>query len=138
MNNAEEPTTKLGEFIRQKRIEKDLSIRKLAELSGVVNNTIWRIEHGEIVQPRPEILTAIARSLSIPAADLYALVDYPSLTKLPSFGAYLRARYQELTPSQVAQLEGYFAAIAQQSGINLDGPEPGEDEFLAADDETYQ
>jgi transcriptional regulator with XRE-family HTH domain len=124
-----EPAQRLGQFIHETRIKKQLSGRKLAELSGVANNTIWRLERGEITQPRPEVLISIGRTLSIPVADLYALANYPSPHALPSFVPYLRARYQELTPEQVAQLEGYFRALAEQSNICLEGPAPGEDEF---------
>ncbi|MBT9605906.1 helix-turn-helix transcriptional regulator [Microbacterium sp.] len=124
-----EPAQRLGQFIKQTRIKKGLSYRQVADFTGLANNTIWRIEHGEINQPRPEVLISIGRALNIPAADLYALANYPSPEKLPSFGPYLRARYQDLTPEQIAQLEGYFQALAAQSNISLDGPEPGEDEI---------
>lgn len=128
MDNAES-TTRLGDYVKQVRIKKQLSYQQLADLTGLARNTVWKLEHGRINQPRPEALIALGRALSVPAADLYALADYTSLQPLPSFSAYLRARYQDLSPEQVAQLEGYFKALATQSGIDLDGPQPGEDEF---------
>lgn len=132
MQTAETTPQRLGEFVQKTRTEKQFSYQQLADLTGLARNTIWKIEHGKIAQPRPEVLNSLGRALSIPAVDLFTLANYPAPDALPSFGAYLRARYQDLGPAQVAQLEGYFAAIAKQSNLSLDGPEPGEDEITGA------
>lgn len=129
MQNAEKAVLTLAEFISTKRVERKLSLRQLAAQSGLARNTIFKLERGLIAQPRPDVLIALGRALAVPAADMFALMNYPSPEQLPSFGVYLRARYHELTPNQVAQLEGYFAAIAAQTDIDLHGPQPGEDEF---------
>lgn len=129
MRNAEMAVLKLAEYIGTKRTERKLSLRQLAAQSGLARNTIFKLEHGMIAQPRPDVLIALGRALAVPAADMFALMKYPAPDQLPSFGVYLRARYHELSPKQVAQLEGYFAALAEQSNIDLHGPQPGEDEF---------
>lgn len=36
----------IGESIHKKRVEKNISIRRLAELSKVAPSTIWRLEKG--------------------------------------------------------------------------------------------
>ena len=44
----------LGVYVREKRQEKKLSIRKLAELAGISHTEIKRIEDGTRKQPSPQ------------------------------------------------------------------------------------
>ncbi|MDY7104273.1 MAG: helix-turn-helix transcriptional regulator [Actinomycetota bacterium] len=60
----------LGEFIREQRRLTQLSLRRLAELSGVSNPYLSQIERG-LRKPSAEILASIARSLEISSETLY-------------------------------------------------------------------
>lgn len=63
-------TTELGEFIRQQRERANLSLRRLADRSGVSNPYLSQIERG-IRKPSAEILKRLSRALEISAETLY-------------------------------------------------------------------
>ncbi len=60
----------VGSFIKEQREKSSLSIRKLAELTGVSNPYISQIERG-IRTPSAEILRSIGQALSIRTETLY-------------------------------------------------------------------
>ena len=128
MHEHVEPAVRLGQLIRQTRQSKNLSLRRLSAMSGIPYRTIDRVEHGEIARPRPDLLTSLAKTLSIPLADLYAIVHYSSPHDLPAFEPYMRARYQDFSPSAIAELTRYFENLANRDGVRMDGPPNGEDE----------
>jgi transcriptional regulator with XRE-family HTH domain len=60
----------VGTFIKEQREKSALSIRKLAEMTGVSNPYLSQIERG-IRTPSAEILRSIAGALSIRTETLY-------------------------------------------------------------------
>ena len=60
----------VGTFIKEQREKSALSIRKLAELTGVSNPYLSQIERG-LRTPSAEILRSIAGALSIRTETLY-------------------------------------------------------------------
>lgn len=61
----------LGEYLQEKRKEKDMSQRDLANASGVSNAEISRIEAGTRKQPSPKTLRKIAEALNTPLEEVY-------------------------------------------------------------------
>jgi len=61
----------LGEIIRDKRIEKDLSLRDLAKLISIAPSYLSDIENDRRV-PAEEIIRSIAQALDLDADDLMA------------------------------------------------------------------
>lgn len=92
--------TPIGEYLTQYRHKNKLSIRALAERSGIHHSTLARLEKGEITAPTPELLARLAISLDIPLADAFALARYPS--ELPSLPTYLHCRYH-LCPADISR-----------------------------------
>lgn len=71
----------LGPFVREQRRLADLSLRRLADLSGVSNPYLSQIERG-LRMPSAEVLRQLAPALGIPAETLYAragLLDAPAV-----------------------------------------------------------
>jgi transcriptional regulator with XRE-family HTH domain len=68
--DVEERMAALGEFIRERRNQARLSLRKLSEQAGISNPYLSQIERG-LRKPSAEILQAIARALRISAETLY-------------------------------------------------------------------
>lgn len=60
----------LGEFIRAQRERANLSLRRLAEKSGISNPYLSQIERG-IRKPSAEILMSLSRALEISSDALY-------------------------------------------------------------------
>lgn len=60
----------LGEFMREKRKEKDWSQRDLAAASGVSNAEISRLEAGKRKEPSLSVLQDIASALNTPMSEI--------------------------------------------------------------------
>jgi transcriptional regulator with XRE-family HTH domain len=119
---------KLGAFVRSAREARSLSQNRLGEAVGVPNTTIMRLERGENLNPRPDLLADIAGELGINLADVYGLAGYDAPTALPSLRPYLRSKYRQLPAEAGEQLERYAERLAKRHGVDLNGPAPGEDE----------
>ena len=70
MTDAEDRMEQLGEFIRERRNQARLSLRKLSEQAGISNPYLSQIERG-LRKPSAEILQSIAKALRISAETLY-------------------------------------------------------------------
>ena len=66
----------LGEFLKDKRKQKRLSQRQLAEYSGVSNTEISRLEAGTRQKPSPKVLSAIAPHLGVSYGELLKMAGY--------------------------------------------------------------
>ncbi|NDL58424.1 helix-turn-helix domain-containing protein [Phytoactinopolyspora mesophila] len=60
----------IGEFLREQRNSAQLSLRQLAELTGVSNPYLSQIERG-LRKPSAEVLQQIAKALRISSEALY-------------------------------------------------------------------
>jgi transcriptional regulator with XRE-family HTH domain len=68
---SERQRDELGRFVREQRRLAELSLRKLADLSGVSNPYLSQIERG-LRLPSAEVLRQLAPALGVPAETLYA------------------------------------------------------------------
>ena len=66
----------IGEFIKEKRKERHLSQRELANKCDISNAEISRIEGGTRKQPSHETLKTIALALNLPVNELYEKCGY--------------------------------------------------------------
>ncbi|HZW67998.1 MAG TPA: helix-turn-helix transcriptional regulator [Pseudogracilibacillus sp.] len=69
----------LGEFIQQKRLEKDISIRQLAKYTGVSAAYISQIENNYRRNPTAHVLRSLADGLGIPYETF--LLELNKITK---------------------------------------------------------
>lgn len=60
----------LGDYLREQRMANRLSLRQLAEATGVSNPYLSQIERG-LRRPSAEVLQSIAKALRISAETLY-------------------------------------------------------------------
>ena len=126
-----EQTVQLINLLGSKRAEAGLSTAEVARRAGVDVGTVWRIEQGQIANPRPESLQAIGEVLGIPASDLFAVAGWVPSKELPTIHPYLRTKYRELPADAMEEIEAHFAAVAKRHGISFnqnEGPINGEDE----------
>jgi transcriptional regulator with XRE-family HTH domain len=98
----------LGQLLRQRRQEMGLSKRQLAGLAQVRDSTVVRLEQGRFASPSPAKLARLAAALNLPLADVFAGAGYLVPDELPSFEAYLRARYPELSARTRNRLVRHF------------------------------
>lgn len=60
----------LGDYLKEQRVNAELSLRQLAEQAGVSNPYLSQIERG-LRRPSAEVLQQIAKALRISAEQLY-------------------------------------------------------------------
>jgi len=65
-----------GEYIKDLRTKKNLSQRDMAEMSGVSNAEISRLETGDRKKPSPLVIKAIAPCLGVSNEDLMEKAGY--------------------------------------------------------------
>jgi transcriptional regulator with XRE-family HTH domain len=65
-----ETVESLGDFLRERRVAAELSLRQLAEQTGVSNPYLSQIERG-LRRPSAEVLQQLAKGLRISAETLY-------------------------------------------------------------------
>jgi transcriptional regulator with XRE-family HTH domain len=66
----EQRLRELGSFIRDRRRDARLSLRRLSELAGVSNPYLSQIERG-LRRPSADVLQQVARALQVSAETLY-------------------------------------------------------------------
>ncbi|RNI23798.1 helix-turn-helix domain-containing protein [Flexivirga caeni] len=74
------PVSDLGSYLKDQRLQAQLSLRQAAERAGISNPYLSQIERG-LKRPSAEILQAIAKGLAISAEQLYVhagILDAPS------------------------------------------------------------
>ncbi len=116
--NGTDPV-RLEEVLRTTREASGLSIRRLAERTGLHHAGLARIELGE-QRPTPDTLGRLAHVLELDEADLFALAGYRLPEGLPSFPAYLRAKY-EMSDEAATQLNEFFGFLQDKYGIENKG-----------------
>lgn len=104
------PDLTFGQYLEQARREARLSIRHLAELSGIQKTIVGRMLLDQVQQPKPDHLMRLAQVLELPAADLFLLAGVPIPAELPSVEALLRTEY-DLPDAAIAEAKQQIDAI---------------------------
>ncbi|MHB9149799.1 MAG: helix-turn-helix domain-containing protein [Thermoleophilia bacterium] len=118
----------LGKTLKARRLELTMSTYRLADLAGIDQATVVRLEAGTIAAPRPDKLSRVAKVLGLSGADLFALADYTVPTDLPTLKPYLRTMYRDLSAEDIEKIEAYTAELSEKYGVTVGEPAPGEDE----------
>jgi transcriptional regulator with XRE-family HTH domain len=104
-----QPPAHVGEQIKKRREEANLSISALATRAGVSKGYLWSLEKGEsAARPSGRTLYRIAAALGTTMSDLLSeqlLVDFPNTHNIPDELAEF-ARIENLTESDVQMLRG--------------------------------
>lgn len=112
----------LGAFIRQQREKANLSLRRLADRSGVSNPYLSQIERG-IRHPSAEILKRLSRALEISAETLYTRAGL--IEEGPAAPSVVEAVEADraLTPRQKQVLLDLYRALLEASSAALESPQ---------------
>jgi len=124
----------LGTLLRARRTALNLSLRQVAQLTGLTISTLSEIETGVNLSPLPDTLKLLARALGLSISDLFVVADWLPAGELPTLKPYLRAKYRDLDESAMAELERYADGLVKRYG-GL-GPIDGEDERPQAETST--
>lgn len=96
----------IGNMIRQARLEKGLSQKKLGQLVGVCTSTINKYESGNIVNIKRSTLQKLAEVLDLRGSDFIVAAD-------PKGAASLSAKV--LTDSNLRELVELYSALGAEN-----------------------
>lgn len=103
------PDLSLGELVRKLRTDAGMSTRKLAELAGMNQSNVSRLELGQAPRSTMSSLTRIAEVLNVDPRRLYAAAGITDAeAALPSLRPYLRAKYSHLPAGKVDEMVAFF------------------------------
>ena len=105
------PQLDVGSFIKEQRERSALSIRKLADMTGVSNPYLSQIERG-IRTPSAEILRSIGEALSIRTETLYEKAGLLDRDEPPGVADAIDADDQLTQTQKQALMEIYSSFIA--------------------------
>lgn len=124
----------LGDYLREQRVSAQLSLRQLAEQTGVSNPYLSQIERG-LRRPSAEVLQQLAKALRISAETLYVragILD-PNDAEVRSVELAILAD-PGLTERQKQSLLDVYQSFRAANGTPVDpvpgtteAPDPGED-----------
>ncbi|GAB3404255.1 helix-turn-helix domain-containing protein [Flindersiella endophytica] len=121
----------LGDYLREQRRHAELSLRQLADLTGVSNPYLSQIERG-LRKPSAEVLNQLAKALRVSAEALYVragLLDPAEdgdTSELPAVEAAIRAD-PVLTSRQKRVLLDIYTAFHRESE-QQDVPDPAQED----------
>lgn len=103
---------RFGEYIREKRKERRISLRGLAERLSINFTYLSKIENNELAAPSEEKILALARALDLDADHLFNLAGKPSgeiahLAVQPQMPMILRAA-KDLTDEEKREVVDYI------------------------------
>jgi transcriptional regulator with XRE-family HTH domain len=129
INMTEQQAQSFGAMLKARRKALQLERSSTAERAGMDISTLYRFEHGQILNPDPSKLKALARVLRLRLADVLTAAGYPAVRSLPEPGPYLRAKYRNLPAEQMTALSEEVDAVLRRYGVmTVEGPTDGEDE----------
>ena len=115
----------LGDYLREQRVAAQLSLRQLAEQTGVTNPYLSQIERG-LRRPSADVLQQIAKALRISAEQLYvqAGILNPEDGVARSVELAVLADPALTVRQKQALLDVYEAFLAQSSAAAPADPTP--------------
>jgi transcriptional regulator with XRE-family HTH domain len=101
---------RLGKIIKQQRLISGLTLRELADSSGVSSSHIGRIERGERY-PSAHVLRRIARHLGFEESELFSLAGY--------FSPQPQTAAERRDAGSISQLDPLVARALSQEPVEI-------------------
>jgi transcriptional regulator with XRE-family HTH domain len=112
---AGEPGSALGERLRQRRLERDISLRELARRLGISASLVSQIENGRL-QPSVRTLYAMVSELGVSLDEVFS-PDDDTLAPLPEARSRTAAALGEEAEPQEGRIR--IARASDRRGIEL-------------------
>lgn len=93
----------LGEFLKQARTERGLTIAKLSQEAGIAVGQVHKLENDQVKKVNPAHLAALSAPLDIPIHRLFRLAGYPT-EQIPLLEPELVQKLAELSPQALNQI----------------------------------
>lgn len=108
----------LASLLTTRRQALGLTQAQLAAQLGVTRPYLSRLERGEYSHPSGRVLAQLARWLTIPIEDLYAITGYALPRDLPGFSPYLRAKFADWPEQALQELESFHGFLKDKYSLN--------------------
>jgi transcriptional regulator with XRE-family HTH domain len=107
-----------GEYIKNVRIRKELSLKELSKRSGISHPYISQIENGKRNIPKPEMIKKLAKGLGINYFDLLSEAGYlpDNLSDSDNFKKYI----SDLKSGKVKAFGSYIQELRQSCGKTIE------------------
>lgn len=93
----------LGEFLKQARTERGLTIAKLSQEAGIAVGQVHKLENDQVKKVNPAHLAALSAPLDVPIHRLFRLAGYPT-EQIPLLEPELVQKLAELSPQALNQI----------------------------------
>jgi transcriptional regulator with XRE-family HTH domain len=110
---TEAQARKVGSLLAKARGKKGLTLRDLAQLTGIPPTTITRVERGEYSEPAPDNLARLAEALELDPARIDRLSSNYLANSLPSVSTYFRSK-EKASPEEIAEIEAAVGTIRKK------------------------
>lgn len=101
-------------------MELGLSLRQLAERTGIDNSRLSRWELGRKIPNSPDRLPGLAAALEVPVSELYSRLGPALADALPHLRPYLHTKYgQEVPHDALHELASYCESILTSHGVTV-------------------
>jgi transcriptional regulator with XRE-family HTH domain len=110
---TDEQAKKLGALIVQARSRQHISTRRLAQMAGVPQPWLVRVEQGLFNDPAPERLTRVAEALGIDPARIDRVTHNHLANSLPSLHTYFRSK-EKASPEEIADIEAAIKRVRKK------------------------
>lgn len=70
-----------GAFLKEKRQEKNISLRELSDRAGIAHSYIGKIENGSKLPPSDEVLLKLAKALNLDSDSVESFFDLAAKCK---------------------------------------------------------
>jgi transcriptional regulator with XRE-family HTH domain len=110
-------TMPLNEHLRKIRERKGWTQNHLSVISGVPQPSIWRIEHGLILNPKTSLLKKLAAALEVSMDYLATEENDPSFDEIlrhDSVGQAVFRGYENLTDQGKEQLKSFVQWLTEE------------------------
>jgi transcriptional regulator with XRE-family HTH domain len=124
-NKVSRTVESLGDYLHEQRLSARLSLRQLAEQTGVSNPYLSQIERG-LRRPSAEVMQQLAKALRISAEQLYLRAGIVSPDEAPSGSVELAVLGDPALNERQKQtlLDVYASFLALNGGVDAPGPDP--------------
>lgn len=102
----------LSKYLREKRLDLGLTLRKVEDLTGISNAYISQVENAKIIQPTPKILRKLSDCYELSYSRLLEMAGHPIITNSSSTVQFrTSSRLIDITIDEEKELAEYLTFL---------------------------
>ena len=102
----------LSKYLRDKRLDLGLTLRKVEEMTGISNAYISQVENAKIIQPTPKILRKLSDCYELSYTRLLQMAGHPIISNSSSTVQFRTSSgLLDITPDEEKELTEYLTFL---------------------------